>query len=410
MVVMDSLLDVAGQERLVAYFEEIGAVLSNAKRRASFAMYALGLFGEGERKSAEPIAARACADPAETDKVHQRLLHFLVDSEWDDHAVRLTAARYGLAAITARAPVDAWILDDTGFLKQGKHSVGVQRQYTGSAGKVTNCQIGVSLCLATRYDHLPVDFELYLPRTWCDDPARRREAHVPPTVRFHTKLTLGLQQIRRAAAAGLPHGAILADSGYGNSTAFREEVRYLGFDYAVGIDSTTTVWRLDRRGRRLGNPQRVNTIAVALGRRGFRRVTWRDGTRRKLTARFAVLRVLPAHNDGWDPTEREPVTLIIEWPDSDAAPTKHYRTTLPPTWSNKRLIRFLKERWRTERVYQDFKGELGLDHYEGRTYPGWHHHISVALCCFAFLAAERARAFPPSARRPPPADPQPGTT
>lgn len=404
---METLLDPAGVARLTAYFDEIGAVLKNAKRRASFAMYAVGLLGDGDRKSVEPIAARACADPAATDKVHQRLLHLLVDSKWDDHAVRLAAARYGVAALTARAPVDAWILDDTGFLKQGHHSVGVQRQYTGSAGKVTNCQIGVSLCLATPYDHLPVDFELYLPREWCDDAARRREAHIPAAVRFHTKLTLGLQQIRRAVAVGLPRGAILADAGYGNSTAFREELRYLGFDYAVGIDSTTTVWRVDRRDRHRGDPLRVKTIAEALGRRGFRRVTWRDGTRRKLTARFAVLRVLPAHNDGWAPAEREPVTLIIEWPDGEDAPTKYYFTTLPRTWSKKRLICFLKERWRTERVYEDFKGELGLDHYEGRTYPGWHHHISAALCCFAFLAAERARAFPPSTRRPEAYDPQP---
>jgi SRSO17 transposase len=134
-------------------------------------------------------------------------------------------------------------------------------------------------------------------------------------------------------------------------------------------------------------------------------VTWRDGTRRKLSARFAVRRVLPTHDDGWRATEREPVWLILEWPDDEAAPSKYYFTTLPRSWSKKRLIRFLKERWRTERVYEDFKGELGLDHYEGRTFPGWHHHISVALCCFAFLAAERVRAFPPSARRPEAHDP-----
>jgi len=407
---MDLLIGVEGQQRLVDYFAEIGTVLRNAKRRASFAMYALGLLGDGERKSAEPIAARACADPDETDKVHQRLLHMLVDSKWDDQPVRLTAARYGVDAITTRAPVDAWVIDDTGFIKQGQHSVGVQRQYTGSVGKVTNCQIGVSLCLATRHDHLPVDFELYLPRSWCDSAARRREARIPRSVRFRTKHTLALQQIRRALAAGLPRAPVLADSGYGNSTAFREELRYLDLDYAVGIDATTSVWRLDRCERRHGEPLTVRKLAERLGRRGFRRVTWRDGTKRKLSARFAVVRVLPAHRDGWHPTEREPVTLIIEWPDGEPAPKKFYLTTLPRTWSKKRLIRFLKERWRTERVYEDFKGELGLDHYEGRRYPGWHHHISVALCCFAFLAAERARGFPPSARRQARADAQPRAT
>jgi SRSO17 transposase len=407
---MDVLIGVEGQQRLTDYFAEIGAVLNNAKRRASFAMYALGLLGNAERKSAEPIAALACADPDETDKVHQRLLHLLVDSQWDDHAVRLTAARYGVAALTARAPVDAWIIDDTGFLKQGTHSVGVQRQYCGAAGKVTNCQLGVSLCLASRYDHLPVDFELYLPHCWCDSPARRREARIPRDVRFRTKHTLALQEIRRAVAAGLPRGVLLADAAYGNSTAFREELRYLGFDYGVGIEGTTSVWRLDRRDRRHGDPLTVRKLAEKIGRRGFRRVTWRDGTKHKLSARFAVVRALPAHRDGWDPSEREAVTLVLEWPDGEPAPKKFYFTTLPRTWSKKRLIRFLKERWRTERVYEDFKGELGLDHYEGRRYSGWHHHISVALCCFAFLAAERARAFPPSARRSSRDDAQPRPT
>ena len=396
---MDLLIGMEGQRRLASYFDQVGAVLKNAKRRASFATYALGLIGEGERKSAEPIAARACADPTETDKVHQRLLHMLVDSHWDDQAVRLTAARYGVAAIAARAPVDAWIIDDTGFVKQGDHSVGVQRQYTGSAGKVTNCQVGVSLCLATRYDHLPVDFELYLPRSWCNDPARRREARIPPAVRFCTKHTLALRQLQRAVIAGLPRGVVLADAAYGNSSAFREELRSLDLQYAVGVDGTTSVWLLDRLDRRRGEPLSLRKLAKAIGPRGFRRVTWRDGTRRKLSARFAVARVLPAHEDGWDPTEREPVTLIVEWPDDEPAPKKFHFTTLPRAWSKKRLIRLLKERWRTERVYQDFKGELGLDHYEGRRYPGWHHHISAALTCFAFLAAERARGFPPSAGR-----------
>jgi SRSO17 transposase len=271
---MDYVLDADGRQRLQTYFAEIGGVLHNAKRRASFATYAFGLLGEGERKSVEPIAARACGDPKEVDRVHQRLLHFLVDAAWDDQAVRLVAARHGVAAMTARAPIAAWIIDDTGFLKQGTHSVGVQRQDTGSAGKVTNCQVGVSLCLANRYDHLAVDFDLYVPQSWIDDPVRRRAAHVPPALAFQTKLDLGLEQIRRAVRAG-----------YGNATAYREEWRYLGLDYAVGVDGTTTVWQLDRLDRRRGAPLALRELAPALGRRGCRRVTWREGTRHRLTAR-----------------------------------------------------------------------------------------------------------------------------
>ncbi|HEY0840182.1 MAG TPA: transposase, partial [Vulgatibacter sp.] len=165
-------LDSAGQERLERYFDSIGIALGNDFRRGSFATYAMGLLGDGERKSVEPIAARACPDPARVDAVHQRLLHF-TNANWSDAEVRRVAGSYALAAMTEREPVVAWILDDTGFLQQGKHSVGVQRQYTGSAGKITNCQIGVSLAIATETEQLPIDFELYLPESWLDDPKRR---------------------------------------------------------------------------------------------------------------------------------------------------------------------------------------------------------------------------------------------
>jgi SRSO17 transposase len=184
---MDTLLDIDGQRRLVAYLTQIGDVLHFVKRRASFATYALGLLGDGERKSVEPIAARACPDPSETDAAHQRLLHFLSDSDWSDRDVRRIAADYAISEMTARAPIDSWIIDDTGWLKQGKHSVGVQRQYTGSAGKITNCQIGVSLTLSNRFDHVPVDFELYLPVSWTEDAVRRREARIPEAIQFRTK-------------------------------------------------------------------------------------------------------------------------------------------------------------------------------------------------------------------------------
>ncbi len=168
-------------------------------------MYAMGLLGDGERKSVEPIAARACPDPARIDAVHQRLLHF-TNANWSDAEVRRVAADHALAAMTEREPVVAWILDDTGFLKQGKHSVGVQRQYTGSAGKITNCQIGVSLAVATETEHLPIDFELYLPESWLDDPNRRSEARIPDSVRFKTKPELALDMVRRALDHGVPPG------------------------------------------------------------------------------------------------------------------------------------------------------------------------------------------------------------
>jgi SRSO17 transposase len=360
----------------------------------------MGLFGDGERKSVEPIAARACADPERVEDEHQRLCHFLVDSKWSDRDVRRFAARYGVDTLTAREPIGAWIVDDTGMLKQGSHSVGVQRQYTGSAGKVTNCQVAVSLSLATATEHLPVDFELYLPKSWTDDAKRRREARIPQEVVFGTKLDLALDMIDRAIEDNLPRGIVLVDTAYGNSNKFREDIRWRGLDYAVAVEGSTKVWLLDKLDRRHGEPTSLRALADLIALRGgFRRTTWREGTRVDLSARFAVRRVLPSHDDGWLPSQREPVWLLIEWPDGEAAPTKFYMLTLPKNATRKRMVRIVKQRWRTERVYEDLKGELGFDHYEGRRFPGWHHHVSVALSCYAFIVAERARRFSPSAGR-----------
>lgn len=400
---MDFLLDEAAQQRLVTYFERIGEILGDPRRQANFAMYAMGILADGERKSVEPIAARTCPDVLNIDPLHQRLLHFLVDSKWDDRAVRRAASRHAVSAIAAREPIDVAIIDDTGMLKQGKHSVGVQRQYTGSAGKIANCQVAVSLSLASRTEQLPIDFELYLPHSWADDPARRREARIPDELEFKTKNTLAIEMLERAIADGFPVGLVLADTAYGNSSKFREKVRALGLHYAVAVESSTKVWPLDRHDQRLaGDAVSIRHLALVIANRkkGYRRVTWKQGTRRALSSRFAFHRVLPFHNDGTDPAQREAVWLICEWLDGDVQPTKFYFAVVPPEWKKRRIIRLLKERWRTERVYEDLKGELGFDHYEGRRFPGWHHHVSVALCCYAFVIAERVRRFPPSARRP----------
>ena len=205
---MSYTLNPAAQRRLEKFVGNLAQVLRHAAQRASFAMYAIGLLGEGERKSAEPIAARACGDQVQdVDAVHQRLLHFIGPSKWSDLEVRLTAARYALAAMTQRGPVNCAIIDDTGFLKQGTHSVGVKRQYTGSAGKVTNCQVGVCLTLATETDHVPVDMQLYLPDTWANNPDRRNEGQIPEEVQFQTKPQIALKMLQRALAADLPLGA-----------------------------------------------------------------------------------------------------------------------------------------------------------------------------------------------------------
>jgi SRSO17 transposase len=388
--------EIAVAARLEEFFDGIGTHLKDVRKRESFAMYALGILGEGDRKSTEPIAARTCADPRAINNVHSKLLYFLAESRWDDRAVRFETARYALKAMQRKGSVVPWVVDDTGFLKQGTHSVGVQRQYTGSAGKVTNCQIGVSLCAATEHDHVPLDFELYLPQCWIEDQQRRREAHIPDDVIFQTKVELALGMIERAVQAGLPGQIVLADSAYGDSTTFRNAIRYLwGLDFAVGVGPNLKVIKLNGRDRAIGRAIALGDLAVRLTSKDFRKFTWRDGTNAPLSSRFCFMRVKTTHDDGISLQDRDPLWLLIEWPNSEPRPNKFSLTTLPAKMSKKGIIRLLKERWRTERMYEDLKGELGLDHFEGRSFTGWHHHVSVVMCCYAFVVAERARAFSP---------------
>ena len=376
---------------------KMGRHLSRRELRESFATYAFGLLGEGDRKSVEPIAARAFSDPVDVERCQARLLHFLRDSPWSDRDVRRTAALHAIEAMQESAPADLIIFDDTGFLKQGKHSVGVQRQYTGSAGKIENCQIGVSLVVSNGKEHLPIDFELYLPAEWLDAPKRRKSARIPEELAFKTKPELALDMLARAMADGIPGKIVLADSAYGDSSAFRDAVRAYGLEYAVGIKSPTLVWLLDQN----GEPERIvsaRELAKELGPQDFRVIPWRTGTKGKLSSRFYFCRVKPVRGAG-ELQEKDALWLGMEWPEGASEPTKYFLTTLPRHMTKKNIIRILKERWRTEKVYEELKEELGLDHFEGRSFPGWHHHVSVVICCYAFVVVERMRHFPPSAGR-----------
>lgn len=390
-------MDAAAEERLRQYIDGIGDTLGHPKRKEAFASYALGLLSDLERKSVEPIAALTCPDRERVDAAHQSLLHFVSKSDWDDRAIRRFARDYAIEAMNKRAPVTTWIVDDTGFLKQGNHSVGVKRQYTGTAGKIANCQIGTSLIVSNGLEHAPIDFELYLPEEWANDPARRREAQIPESVQFKTKVDLALDEIERAVADKVPGEIVLADSAYGRSAKFRDTVRLLGFDYAVGVDSTTKVVVLEPGGRWSKTPTTAAELARKLGKKAFRRITWRQGTNRKLSSRFALRRVRLANDDGIPLEDHEPLWLLMEWPFGESEPDQFAVTTLRTKMSKKQIVRLHKERYRTEQAYEEMKGELGLDHYEGRRYRGWHHHVSVVLCCYSFIVAERARSFFPSA-------------
>ena len=379
----------SSDDRMAEYLSKVGEVLGNKRRHASFAIYAMGLMGEGGRKSAEPIAARACIDPALVDAYHQRLTYFLSESEWSDAPVRRFAARYALKEITKRDRVSTWIIDETAFPKQGTHSVGVKRQCTGTGGKLANCQIGVGLSVASRSEHVPIDFELYLPKCWSDDPFRRIEANIPDEVGFQTRPELAMQMIRRALLHEVPEGVVLADSMYGDCSAFRRELRERGLDYAVGVHAPTTVWRVDRSGEKYGKSLSVEEVGHAM-KAQFRKVSWHGCAKDSMGSRFASCRVrtVDCAPGGADDEE---LWLLLEMPPGEVSPCKFWLVTLPRRTTKEQLVSVVKERMRTLKVYKDLKGQLGLDHFEGRTYRGWHHHVTVALVCFAFIVAERLR-------------------
>jgi SRSO17 transposase len=395
-------MDAAAAARATDYFTvRLGNHLRRKSQKASFATYAFGLMGDGERKSVEPIASRASGEQKRCGRMHDRLLHFVREAPWSDRDVRREAARYVIGVMAEREPVTTWILDDTGMLKQGSHSPGVQRQYTGSAGKTTNCQIAVSLSVATAGEQVPIDMELYLPESWASDQARRRAARIPDSVVFKTKHELAMDLISRALDDGIPGEVVLADADYGRSHVFRDFVRFKGLDYAVAVRADARVWLLDQDGRKPA-AMSVRQLGIDLGEGTFRKITWRDGTRpnKKLSSRFVFRRVKPAYDDGSAPAMlREPVWLVIEWPEGESRPTKFFLTNLRGRMTKKQIVRTIKERWKTERVYEELKGELGFDHYEGRSFVGWHHHVTAAICCYAFVAAERVRAFSPSPGR-----------
>jgi SRSO17 transposase len=391
----DYTMGAAAQVRLGEFFDRMGGHLNKAGR-GSFAIYAMGILGDGERKSAEPIAARSSCDPdptsMSTQRCHDRLLWFLREATWSDEDVRREGARYAIEAMVSQGPITCSIVDDTGFLKQGEHSVGVQRQYTGSAGKIANCQLGVSLSVATAFDHVPIAMDLYLPKSWTS-AKQRDKGKIPEDVVFKTKPELASAQLDRAVADGIALGVVLADCAYGNSKEFRQRIRLHGVPYAVAVKSNTIVYRLDKNGDPVLEKWRLTRLAANLNRKVFRRIEWREGTRRPLESRFYFERVAVAYAGESELVEE---WLVVEWLKNEAKPTSFALATLPKKMKKNEIVNTIKQRWRTERVYQDGKGELGLDHFEGRSFVGWNHHVSVVLACYAFVVAERIRTFPPS--------------
>src|SRR5947209_7988248 len=314
-------LATARAQRFHAYVERLTTALGHRDRHGPLRAYVTGLCLAGVRKGIEPMAARV--DPRHVRARHQSMHHFVANVAWDDVAILRWAREPVLAALERHGPVAAWVVDDTGMPKKGRHSVGVARQYCGVLGKQDNCQVAVSISVAHERASVPVAYRLYLPDRWAQDRRRRRAAGVPATVEFRTKWRIALEQVARLAAEGVPAAPVVADAGYG------------------------------------------------------------------------AVRVRPAHRDDWRSTPRPEEWLLIEWPRPEAAPIKYWLSTLPPTATRADLVQLAMLRWRIERDYHELKDELGLDHFEGRGWRGFHHHASLCIAAYAFLAAERLAHFPP---------------
>jgi SRSO17 transposase len=399
------------EKRFQLYIDRLADVLGHADRREPWRLYTTGLLLPGERKSVEPMAARV--DPQNVRSRHQSLHHLVAEADWDDTAVLAAVCDYVLPALPQQGPVQAWMVDDTGLPKKGTHSVGVAHQYCGQLGKQANCQVAVSLSVANEQASLPIAYRLYLPKDWAADPARCRKAGVPAPVRFQTKPEMALEQMRQALAEGVPRGTVVADVAYGNATAFRDELTALGLRYAVGIQAKTTVWPEGsgplppKKHRSTGRPPKllrrdeqhqpvsVQQMALGLPASAWRTVTWREGSVGTLPSRFARVRVRAAHRDYWRGQVRAEEWLLIEWPDDESEPSKYWLSTLPKNSSLRTLVRQAKLRWRIERDDQELKQELGLGHFEGRGWRGFHHHATLCIAAYGFLVAERA-AFSPS--------------
>jgi SRSO17 transposase len=396
----------AVKERLEAFASEVLTQAMNRPVQArNGGLYLRGLLEQGSRKSLEPLVARlgGAAD-------YQSLQQFLADSTWDPELLlRAVAER-----VAPRIGVAAWVVDDTGFPKDGVRSPGVKRQYSGTLGKIGNCQIGVSLHAAGRKGTVPLGWALYLPEEWCADAPRRRKAKIPDSVSFKTKPQMAAALARTAAGWEVPRAPILADAAYGDNTAFRTGLHEATLEYLVAVSPETGVFAAEtvfrapepsgKRGRPRSRlrperrPESVRALAERLGGAAFRTLVCRRAPGGgQVRSRFACLRVVAAHPVERDhqPPRRE--WLIIEWPSHEEAPIDYWLSNLPEDAAPQRLARLARLRWTIELDYRQLKGELGLDHYEGRSWLGWRHHTALVTAAHGFLTLERLR---PKARRP----------
>ena len=385
------------RRRLEQFLVDLLEPVGRSERRQWGGVYVRGLLLDGERKSIEPMAQRLPEGNV------QAMQQFIGQSPWDWKPVWEKLGQ----RMTAELEADpAWVIDDTGFPKQGTHSVGVERQYSGTLGKTGNCQVAVSVHHVGEQGNVPLGWRLYLPESWAKDAERRKQAGIPEEIVFRKKWELALEIIDQIRGWGVPDQVVLADAGYGDATELREGLDQRGLAYAVGITPQLGVWLKPPKlivpeakpmGRppsavRYGTQRPVMAQEAARQAKGWKKVRWREGTKGWLESRFWAARVQTSHRyqDGKAPGKE--VWLLVEWPESEDAPTKYSLCDLPASYSLRRLVRLIKCRWKIEQDYHQLKEELGLDHYEGRNWQGWHHHVTMVMVAHAFLTLETLRA------------------
>ena len=383
----------AERGRLARFLAQTLSGLGRSERQRWGEVYVRGLLSSVERKTAARLAQRL------PDGDEQALQQFVGQSPWAWEPVRQQLAQQTLKELE---PVAAWVIDDTGFPKKGSHSVGVSRQYSGTLGKIGNCQVAVSLHYVTDDAAVPLDFALYLPEEWLE-PGKRAEAGIPDEVTFQTKWQLALDLIDRALEWGIKPGVVAADAGYGGTADFRLGLVERKLQFAVGITSSVAVWLEavnisppPRTGK--GRPRRIpadlppSSSVLELGHKlppeAWQAVTWREGTKGPMTSRFAAVRVRPSRRVTHHQPAEGVLWLLMEWLPEEAAPSRFWLSNVSADTLLPELVRLVKIRWWIEQGYQQLKDELGLDHYEGRTWRGWHHHVTLTMIAFAFLVLE----------------------
>jgi SRSO17 transposase len=410
---VDADAPAAVKERLEAFAVAVlAAAMNRPVQRVNGGLYLRGLLEQGARKSLEPIVGRLAGDAD-----YQSMQQFVADSRWDPALVVKAVAE----RVAPEIDVEAWVLDDTGFPKDGKDSPGVKRQYSGTLGKTGNCQIGVSVHAVGARGTVPLGWALYLPEDWCADAQRRHKAKIPEEVAFMTKPELGVELVERASAWKTPKAPVLGDHAYGGNTWLRDRLDQARCEYVLSVGGDTKVFeqgtafavppRKSKDGRAPFRPQPdrpPDPIGELIGRleADTRTVTFRDGPDGEpVTSRFIFARVHAAHGwrddqrrSGWREGAEVPPReewLIAEWPDGHEEPTDYWISNLPADVEPERLARLARMRWKIELDYKQLKGELGLDHYEGRSWLGWYHHTALVTAAHGFLTLERLNPFHP---------------